>query len=87
MVDTNPLGRLLLIKLEMSQYSYLPENQWFCSKIVVETPEEETLLFPCHRWVTTGAALELRGAEGLSPSYTSVLDFSLGIFLQWADLF
>ena len=86
-VDARPLGRLLLIRLEMAQFLYLPENQWFCSKIVVDTPEEETLLFPCHRWVTRGAALELRGAEGLSPSYTSVLDFSLGIFLQWADLF
>ncbi|CAL8386911.1 unnamed protein product [Boreogadus saida] len=62
-VNTQPLGRLLLIKLEIAQYLHLPESQWFCSKIVVETPEEETLLFPCHRWLTRGEVLELRGAK------------------------
>uniref|UniRef100_A0A8C5AC21 Uncharacterized protein n=1 Tax=Gadus morhua TaxID=8049 RepID=A0A8C5AC21_GADMO len=81
-----PLGHLLLIKLEISQYFYLPENQWFCSKIVVDTPEGEAVLFPCHRWLTWGEVLELRGAKGLSPSYTSVLHSSLGIFMQWVCL-
>ena len=83
-VNTQALGHLLLIKLEISQYLYLPENQWFCSKIVVDTPGRETVLFPCHRWLTRGEVLELRGAKGLSPSYTSVLHSSLGIFMQWA---
>ena len=86
-VNTHPMGHLLLIKLEISQYFYLPENQWFCSKIVVDTPEGEAVLFPCHRWLTRGEVLELRGAKGLSPSHTSVLDFSLGIFMQLVDLF
>uniref|UniRef100_A0A8C5FH05 PLAT domain-containing protein n=1 Tax=Gadus morhua TaxID=8049 RepID=A0A8C5FH05_GADMO len=62
-VNTQPLGHLLLTKLEIAQYLYLPENHWFCSKIVVDTPEGEAVLFPCHRWLTRGEVLELRGAS------------------------
>ncbi|XP_059917629.1 hydroperoxide isomerase ALOXE3-like [Gadus macrocephalus] len=67
-VNTQPLGHLLLIKLEKAQYLFLPENQWFCSKIVVDTPEGEALLFPCHRWLTRGEVLELRGAKAMKAS-------------------
>ncbi|XP_030221116.1 arachidonate 15-lipoxygenase B-like [Gadus morhua] len=67
-VNTQPLGHLLLIKLEISQYLYLPENQFFCSKIVVDTPEGEAVIFPCHRWLTWGEVLELRGAKATKES-------------------
>ncbi|CAL8360232.1 unnamed protein product [Lota lota] len=67
-VNTHALGRLLLIRLEKAQFLYLPENEWFCSKIVVETPEEEAVLFPCHRWLTRGEVLELRGAKAMKAS-------------------
>ncbi|CAL8291706.1 unnamed protein product [Boreogadus saida] len=67
-VNTDPLGHLLLIKLEIVQYLYLPENQWFCSKIVVDTPEGEAVIFPCHRWLTRGEVLELRGAKAMKES-------------------
>uniref|UniRef100_A0A8C5HXE4 Hydroperoxide isomerase ALOXE3-like n=1 Tax=Gouania willdenowi TaxID=441366 RepID=A0A8C5HXE4_GOUWI len=47
------LGELLLVRLEKHSFLFLPENQWFCSKIVVTTPEGE-LLFPCYRWISNG---------------------------------
>ncbi|KAK0133056.1 Arachidonate 15-lipoxygenase B [Merluccius polli] len=67
-VKTKPLGRLLLIKLEKERFLFLPERKWFCSKIVVRTPEEELLLFPCYRWVSRGDCVELRGAKAMKAS-------------------
>uniref|UniRef100_A0A8C8M7Q2 Uncharacterized protein n=1 Tax=Oncorhynchus tshawytscha TaxID=74940 RepID=A0A8C8M7Q2_ONCTS len=63
---TNPssLGRLLLVKLEKEQYLFLPENEWFCSKVVVTTPEGDVILFPCYRWLSRGEIVELRGGKG-----------------------
>uniref|UniRef100_A0A8C7I0B5 Hydroperoxide isomerase ALOXE3 n=1 Tax=Oncorhynchus kisutch TaxID=8019 RepID=A0A8C7I0B5_ONCKI len=62
---TNPssLGRLLLVKLEKEQYLFLPENEWFCSKVVVTTPEGDVILFPCYRWLSRGEIVELRGGK------------------------
>uniref|UniRef100_A0A673YE95 Hydroperoxide isomerase ALOXE3-like n=1 Tax=Salmo trutta TaxID=8032 RepID=A0A673YE95_SALTR len=62
---TNPssLGRLLLVKLEKEQYLFLPENEWFCSKVIVTTPEGDVILFPCYRWVSRGEVVELRGGK------------------------
>ncbi|CAL8276452.1 unnamed protein product [Merluccius merluccius] len=55
------LGELFLLKVEKDPVLLLAENLWFCSKIVVTTPEEEVILFPCHRWVSHGELVELRG--------------------------
>nr|XP_046154652.1 hydroperoxide isomerase ALOXE3-like [Oncorhynchus gorbuscha] len=62
---TNPtsLGQLLLVKLEKEQYLFLPENEWFCSKVVVTTPEGDVILFPCYRWLSRGEIVELRGGK------------------------
>uniref|UniRef100_A0A673YDX5 Hydroperoxide isomerase ALOXE3-like n=1 Tax=Salmo trutta TaxID=8032 RepID=A0A673YDX5_SALTR len=57
------LGRLLLVKLEKEQYLFLPENKWFCSKVVVTTPEHDVIYFPCYRWVSRGEVVELRGGK------------------------
>ncbi|XP_028321320.1 hydroperoxide isomerase ALOXE3-like [Gouania willdenowi] len=56
------LGNLLLLQLEKDPFLFLPENQWFCSKIVVTAPEGE-LLFPCYRWISRGELVELRGGK------------------------
>ncbi|KAJ3582933.1 hypothetical protein NHX12_029515 [Muraenolepis orangiensis] len=56
-----PLGELLLLRVEKDPFFVLPEDEWFCTKIVVTTPNGEALLFPCHRWVSRGGDLELRG--------------------------
>ncbi|CAB1340077.1 unnamed protein product [Coregonus sp. 'balchen'] len=57
------LGCLLLVKLEKEQYLLLPENEWFCSKVVVTMPEGDVILFPCYRWVSRGEVVELRGGK------------------------
>ncbi|XP_010901767.1 arachidonate 15-lipoxygenase B [Esox lucius] len=57
------LGSLLLVKLEKEQYLHLPDNKWFCSKLVVTTTENDVILFPCYRWVTRGKVVELRGGR------------------------
>ncbi|XP_061609951.1 hydroperoxide isomerase ALOXE3-like [Phyllopteryx taeniolatus] len=59
------LGKLLLVKLEKGPRFFLPEREWFCSKIVVTTPEGETLLFPCYRWLCNHEKMELRGGKAM----------------------
>uniref|UniRef100_A0A8C7MM60 Hydroperoxide isomerase ALOXE3 n=1 Tax=Oncorhynchus kisutch TaxID=8019 RepID=A0A8C7MM60_ONCKI len=48
---------------EKEQYLFLPENEWFCSKVVVTTPEGDVILFPCYRWLSRGEIVELRGGK------------------------
>ncbi|CAJ1078462.1 hydroperoxide isomerase ALOXE3-like [Xyrichtys novacula] len=59
------LGTLLLIKVEKDPLLVLPESEWFCTKIVVTTPEGDVLLFPCHRWISRGEMVELRGGRAM----------------------
>uniref|UniRef100_A0A3B4V175 Arachidonate 12-lipoxygenase, 12R-type-like n=1 Tax=Seriola dumerili TaxID=41447 RepID=A0A3B4V175_SERDU len=59
------LGKLLLVKVEKDPFFFLPETQWYCSKIVVTTPEGDVILFPCYRWISRGELVELRGGRGL----------------------
>ena len=59
------LGKLLLVKVEKDPFLVLPEDEWYCSKIVVTTPEGEVVLFPCYRWISRGELVELRGGRGL----------------------
>lgn len=62
---SSPLGKLLLVKVEKDPYLLLLDDEWFCSKIVVTTPEGESILFPCYRWISKGELVELRGGKGL----------------------
>ncbi|XP_023262844.1 hydroperoxide isomerase ALOXE3-like [Seriola lalandi dorsalis] len=59
------LGKLLLVNVEKDPYFCLPENQWYCSKIVVTTPEGDVILFPCYRWISRGELVELRGGRAM----------------------
>lgn len=65
MTTPSTLGRLLLVKLEKEQCLFLPEKKWFCSKVVVTTPEHDVIYFPCYRWVSRGEVVELRGGKGV----------------------
>ena len=67
-----PLGKLLLVKLEKDPFLVFPEDEWYCSKVVVTTPEGEVVLFPCYRWISRGELVELRGGRGL-PQNTSMI--------------
>ncbi|KAM3861097.1 hydroperoxide isomerase ALOXE3-like [Diretmus argenteus] len=57
------LGFLLLLKLEMDPDHKFPENEWYCSKMVVKTPEDDSILFPCYRWLSKGELVVLRGGR------------------------
>ncbi|XP_076001990.1 hydroperoxide isomerase ALOXE3-like [Genypterus blacodes] len=63
-VETNSsLGSLLLVKLEKEPYLHFTEKEWYCSSIAVTTPEGDVVSFPCHRWVSKGEYVELRGGK------------------------
>ncbi|XP_054475055.1 LOW QUALITY PROTEIN: hydroperoxide isomerase ALOXE3-like [Anoplopoma fimbria] len=59
------LGKLLLVNVEKDPFLFLPEDEWYLSKIVVTTPEGEAVLFPCYRWISRGELVELRGGRAL----------------------
>ncbi|XP_047429793.1 hydroperoxide isomerase ALOXE3-like [Mugil cephalus] len=59
------LGKLLLIKVEKDPFLILPEDEWYCSKIVATTPEGDVTLFPCYRWISRGELVELRGGKAV----------------------
>ncbi|KAG7239196.1 hypothetical protein INR49_029947, partial [Caranx melampygus] len=59
------LGELLLVKVEKDPYLLLPEDAWFCAKVVVTTPDDDVILFPCHRWIRRGDLVELRGGRAM----------------------
>jgi len=54
------LGCLLFLKMEKDPL----EKDWFCSTIVVTTPEGDEMIFPCHRWLSKGEFVLLRGGRG-----------------------
>ncbi|XP_054617012.1 hydroperoxide isomerase ALOXE3-like [Dunckerocampus dactyliophorus] len=60
-----PLGKLLLVKVEKDPYFFFSDNEWYCSKIVVTTPEGEAILFPCHEWLADNEVVELRGGRAM----------------------
>ncbi|XP_070844176.1 hydroperoxide isomerase ALOXE3-like [Chaetodon trifascialis] len=59
------LGKLLLVKVEKDPCFLLPEDEWYCSKMVVTTPEGDVILFPCYRWISRGELVELRGGRAM----------------------
>ncbi|XP_007547504.2 hydroperoxide isomerase ALOXE3-like isoform X5 [Poecilia formosa] len=60
------LGKLLFIKVEKDPFSITPENEWYCSKIVVTAPEGDAIVFPCYRWISKGELVELRGGKAMT---------------------
>uniref|UniRef100_A0A8D3AWP6 Uncharacterized protein n=1 Tax=Scophthalmus maximus TaxID=52904 RepID=A0A8D3AWP6_SCOMX len=63
--SNSSLGKLLLVKVEKDPFIFFPEDEWYCSKIVVTTPEGEVILFPCNRWISRGEHVELRGGRAM----------------------
>ncbi|XP_063058005.1 hydroperoxide isomerase ALOXE3-like [Engraulis encrasicolus] len=53
------LGPLLLVKLEKHQY-LMVDDEWFCSKVQVSTPEGELVHFPCYTWLSSGEEIQIR---------------------------
>lgn len=77
---SGPLGRLLLLKVEKDPLFLLPEDEWYCSKIVVTPPGGYDILFPCHRWISRGEIVELRGGNGVTQIYM-IMFFATSQFL------
>ncbi|GLD49377.1 hydroperoxide isomerase ALOXE3-like isoform X1 [Lates japonicus] len=65
MKTKSSLGKLLLVKVEKDPYFVFPEDEWYCSKMVVTTPEGDVILFPCYRWISRGELVELRGGRAM----------------------
>ncbi|XP_041831839.1 hydroperoxide isomerase ALOXE3-like isoform X2 [Melanotaenia boesemani] len=59
------LGKLLLVKVEKDPFLVVPEDEWYCTKIEVTTPEGEDVVFPCYRWISRGEMVELRGGKAM----------------------
>ncbi|XP_072551460.1 polyunsaturated fatty acid lipoxygenase ALOX15B-like [Salminus brasiliensis] len=61
------IGDLLLVELEAKSPSYMEfiDDEWFCSKIIVTTPQDVSMLFPCHRWISCNEKLFLRDAVAM----------------------
>ncbi|XP_059211645.1 hydroperoxide isomerase ALOXE3-like [Centropristis striata] len=57
------LGFLLLLKLEKDPFLESPEKDWLCSTVLVKTPKEDEILFPCHTWLSRGESVWLRGGR------------------------
>ncbi|XP_077443830.1 hydroperoxide isomerase ALOXE3 [Stigmatopora argus] len=62
------LGELLLLRVEKNSGVRPHEDEWFCRKIVVKTPQGDTILFPCYQWLTNGEVVELRGGNAMKAS-------------------
>uniref|UniRef100_A0A3P9N3W5 Arachidonate 12-lipoxygenase, 12R-type-like n=1 Tax=Poecilia reticulata TaxID=8081 RepID=A0A3P9N3W5_POERE len=60
---SSSLGKLLLVKVEKDPFLIFPEDEWFCCKVEVKTPEDEEILFPCYRWLSRGEFVELRAGK------------------------
>lgn len=58
------LGKVLLVKVTKTAENLL-DDEWYCSKIVVKTPEGAEILFPCYRWISNGEVVQLRGGQAL----------------------
>ncbi|XP_076140863.1 polyunsaturated fatty acid lipoxygenase ALOX15B-like [Alosa pseudoharengus] len=58
------LGELIYLKLRTQAFLGL-DNQWFCDKITVKTPEGDAILFPCYRWLGSSETVVLRPAKAL----------------------
>uniref|UniRef100_A0AAY5K721 Lipoxygenase domain-containing protein n=1 Tax=Esox lucius TaxID=8010 RepID=A0AAY5K721_ESOLU len=58
---TSSLGHLVLLRLQTKHHIFhFIDKEWFCSKVVVTTPEGETVHFPCYQWVSSDKPVVLR---------------------------
>ncbi|XP_076843064.1 polyunsaturated fatty acid lipoxygenase ALOX15B-like [Brachyhypopomus gauderio] len=64
-VECQPsLGTLLLLELE-SEIRFFYDDNWFCSKLIVTTPEGTQHHFPCYQWLDSKHKILLRDTVAL----------------------
>ncbi|XP_061560234.1 polyunsaturated fatty acid lipoxygenase ALOX8-like isoform X2 [Phycodurus eques] len=54
---------LLLLQLEKDPFREFQDAEWFCSTVVVRTPEDDDVFFPCYKWLSRGELVLLRGGR------------------------
>uniref|UniRef100_A0A3P9N3A4 Arachidonate 12-lipoxygenase, 12R-type-like n=1 Tax=Poecilia reticulata TaxID=8081 RepID=A0A3P9N3A4_POERE len=84
---SSSLGKLLLVKVEKDPFLIFPEDEWFCCKVEVKTPEDEEILFPCYRWLSRGEFVELRAGKGLSFKIWKIINDGLPHITHFKDVF
>ncbi|XP_063042919.1 hydroperoxide isomerase ALOXE3-like [Engraulis encrasicolus] len=75
------LGKVFLIGLEKEQYLFLPDDDWFCLTVMVKTPEDETLHFPCYSWVIERQLLLVEDPKELPHEARFSLDKRMDVLL------
>ncbi|KAL2101696.1 hypothetical protein ACEWY4_003457 [Coilia grayii] len=63
LVVPSTLGSVELVEFEAKSFLAIVDDDWFCSKVVVTTPEAENLLFPCYCWVSCHDTKVIREAS------------------------
>uniref|UniRef100_A0A4W5LAY0 Uncharacterized protein n=1 Tax=Hucho hucho TaxID=62062 RepID=A0A4W5LAY0_9TELE len=75
------LGHLEFVVLETEPLSLFAciNSGWFCSKVLVTTPEGNTANFPCYRWISGTEPLVFREATGkfVGIQYRSLCSWSI----------
>ncbi|XP_036416296.1 polyunsaturated fatty acid lipoxygenase ALOX15B-like [Colossoma macropomum] len=68
------IGELLLVEVEPKPRSLMPyvDDDWFCTKIIVTTPEGVDVLFPCHCWMSRYQKLTLRHSVAMLKTQDTV---------------
>ena len=67
----NPLGDLIFMKLSSNAY-LTTQNEWFCDKISVTTPEGAKVSFPCYRWLHPHKKMYITPATGTGDRLSSL---------------
>ncbi|ROJ42272.1 Hydroperoxide isomerase ALOXE3 [Anabarilius grahami] len=57
------LGELIYVEIYSKPFMGLLHNQWFCDKILINTPNGDEILFPCYCWLDCNEKLVLRPAK------------------------
>uniref|UniRef100_A0A8D0HL59 Uncharacterized protein n=1 Tax=Sphenodon punctatus TaxID=8508 RepID=A0A8D0HL59_SPHPU len=58
------LGPINLIRLHKERYLFFPEDNWFCTFVLVTSPQGQIYYFPCYQWLEGFRTLELREGTG-----------------------
>ncbi|XP_005727092.1 hydroperoxide isomerase ALOXE3-like [Pundamilia nyererei] len=59
------LGNLVLIELDKQSLPLFPEDDWFCAKVEVKSPEGDIYSFPIYRWITDSKVHRFRDGKAL----------------------
>ncbi|XP_028831459.1 hydroperoxide isomerase ALOXE3 [Denticeps clupeoides] len=60
--DSVTKGSPELVELEAESFLGITDDEWFCSSVVVKTPEGDEFLFPCHCWLSSSEKEVVREA-------------------------